>query len=157
MKVLVLFFLLIATAYGQSDIATGQNEASVGMPVGVKIFDIGFRKVEYLNVASCRKTLYILIRFSQGAFQERVVNFQIKTGVPKSDLPRKVGLYKIDSLSAAQINGLNFVTHRDVTHGDKFFLLKTSYASYVAQVYGLDKNGAIIQRSQILYIRQQER
>lgn len=153
----VIVIFIAMQSFSQGNVSTGQNESLVGMPVGVKIFDIGFRKTDYLNVASCRKSLYIFIRWSQGTFAERIVNFQIRTGVPRTMLPNKVGLYRFDSLDVRIIDGLNFTTPRDVAAGEKFFLLSTGFFSYVVQVYALDKNGAIVQKSQILYVSQMER
>lgn len=157
MRKFTIIFFLAAAAYGQGDISTGQNEAMVGMPVGVKTLDIGFSNYNYLNVAIIKKSPYILIRWSQGTFAERIVNFQIRTGVPKAALPTKVGLYRFDSLDVGIINGLNFTTPQDVSAGEKFFILRTGFFSYVVQVYALDKNGAIVQKSQILYVSQMKR
>lgn len=153
MKNAIIFLLFIAAqAFAQSEPSVGDTENN-GILLGVKYFDIGFSRSNYLNVVSCSRSQYIVVRWS-GKFNRDVTGFEIALGVPKVELsPKNSGLIALDSLSYAATTGMNFTTPREIGNV-RLYEIKTAGFNYVVQVFAVNKYGEILYRSQILYVKQ---
>jgi len=152
-KLALIFLLLIGRLLAQEDMTVGNAGNEVGIPLGVKFFDIGFSKSEYLNVASCNATQYLVLKWS-GKFSKDVVSFEIATGVPKCELsPKDFGLVPLADLTYAATVGMNFTMPREIGNV-RLHEVKVSGFDYVFQVFAVNQYGEIIERSQILYVKQ---
>lgn len=152
-KLALIFLLLVGRLLAQEDMTVGNTGNEVGIPLGVKFFDIGFSKSEYLNVATCNATSYIVLRWS-GKFSKDVVGFEIATGVPKCEIsPKDFGLVPLVDLSYAATVGMNFTTPREIGNV-RLHEVKVSGFDYVFQVFAVNQYSEIIERSQILYVKQ---
>lgn len=153
-NVLLVLLFVFAPLFAQSDLAVGDQVATVGIPLDTKVIDVGFRNHRTLNVSTVNRTNHLLLRWSRPALVNKVISrYEVRVGFPKCHITsRDFGLVSFDSLMIRN-DCLNFISPVDVQE-ETSYLLKVSGFDIVFQVLAVNASGDIVAISQIRYVRQ---
>ena len=136
MKYLIFSILMSGSVMAQ-DIIIG-NENIFKYPVGTKKIDVGFQKVDRVNTHTVKQTKHLLLRWKFNKYQRSVKGFYLERCVPRDDRSIVFTGYKED---------IGLVSE---------YLYRVNYFPYAFRISAYGRDGKIIKRSQVRYIKQKK-
>lgn len=145
-KILIIILLAVAPVQAQL------GKLKAGAHANTKVIQVGFNKNKVVNTSWINKTKWILFTWENRKWKKETASYQIELGIPKVPLSDAFGLTPIAKYSKSDFNWF----YREDVELKDIFLLKADYFSYVFRVFALDKQGRIVRKSQIRYVRQKK-